>query len=87
MLTALRRAAAGEQADIAKPMKRIEAGVTEIALPFRGDAYRVVYTVRIGNALYVLHSFKKKSTKGISTPKKEIDLIKSRLRQVKELVK
>ncbi len=46
--TALRIAAQGEMADIAKPMKGLGSGVFEIALPYRGDAYRVVYAVQIG---------------------------------------
>jgi hypothetical protein len=41
--------------------------------------YRAVYTVRLADAIYVLHAFQKKSKKGIATPQKEIDLIKKRL--------
>jgi phage-related protein len=41
--------------------------------------YRAVYTVRLADAIYVLHAFQKKSKKGIATPKKEIDLIRERL--------
>lgn len=43
------------------------------------DTYRAVYTVRFKAAIYVLHAFQKKSKKGISTPKPEIDLIWRRL--------
>ncbi len=53
--------------------------VLEIAAPYAGDTYRAVYTVRFEDAIYVLHAFQKKSKRGISTPKKEIDLIKHRL--------
>ena len=49
------------------------------------NAYRAVYTVSIGERVYVLHCFEKKSTQGIRTPKKEIDLIKQRLRRAKEM--
>jgi phage-related protein len=38
-----------------------------------------VYTVRFQDAIYVLHVFQKKSTKGIATPAREIGLIKRRL--------
>jgi phage-related protein len=41
--------------------------------------YRAVYTVRFGDAIYVLHAFQKKSKKGIATPKQEIELIRRRL--------
>ena len=53
--------------------------VLEIVAPYAGDTYRAVYTVRFEDAIYVLHAFQKKSKRGISTPKKEIDLIKQRL--------
>jgi phage-related protein len=42
-LTALTIAAEGGKSDIAKPMQRLGSGVFEIALLFRGDAFRVVY--------------------------------------------
>ena len=53
--------------------------ILEIVVPHAGDTYRAVYTVRFENAIYMLHAFQKKAKKGISTPKKEIDLIKQRL--------
>ena len=51
----------------------------EIVVPFQSDAYRAVYTVRFADIVYVLHAFQKKSTQGIATPKREIDLIGKRL--------
>ena len=54
--------------------------VLEIVDDFDGDTFRAVYTVRFANAAYVLHPFQKKSKKGIATPKQEIELIRSRLR-------
>jgi phage-related protein len=53
--------------------------VLEIVAPHHGDTYRVIYTVRFQDVIYVLHVFQKKSTKGIVTPKREIDLIWQRL--------
>lgn len=44
-----------------------------------GNNYRAVYTVRFAGAIYVLHAFQKKSTKGVATPRKEIETIKLRL--------
>jgi phage-related protein len=86
-LTALTIAAEGGKADIAKPMQGLGSGVFEIALPFRGDAFRVVYAVQFGNDVWVIHAFQKKSTQGIKTPKREIDLIKERLKRLKEMLR
>lgn len=86
-LTALTIAAENGKADIAKPFKGLGSGIFEIALPFRGDAYRVVYAVQIANAIWVLHAFQKKSTQGIKTPQHEVDLIESRLKQLKEMLR
>ena len=60
------------------------ATVFEIALPFKGDAFRVVYAVQFVEEIWVLHAFQKKSTHGIKTPQREIDLIKDRLKRLKE---
>jgi phage-related protein len=84
-LRALTVAAEGEKADIAKPFKRLGSGVFEIALPLRGNAFRVLYAVQIADEIWVIHAFQKKSTQGIQTPKHEVDLIKSRLKQLKEM--
>jgi phage-related protein len=83
---ALTVAAGGGKADIAKPMQGLGAGLYEIALPFRGDAFRVIYAVRIGADLWVIHAFQKKSKHGIRTPEHEIDLIGDRLRPLKEML-
>lgn len=85
-LTALTIAAEGGKADIAKPLLGIGAAVFEIALPYRGDAYRVVYAVQLGEDIWVIHAFQKKSTRGIKTPKHEIDVIKGRLKSLKEML-
>jgi phage-related protein len=85
-LTALTVAAEGGKADIAKPLKGLGSGVLEIALPWRGDAFRVVYAIQIGDEIWVLHAFQKKSTQGIKTPQHEIELIENRLRRLKELL-
>jgi phage-related protein len=51
---------------------------------FEGDSYRAVYTVRMSQAVYVLHAFKKKSNRGIKTPQADIDLIRRRLKAAEE---
>jgi phage-related protein len=76
--------AEGEHPDIAKPPKGFGSGVLELALKFRGDAYRVVYAVQIGADIWVVHAFQKKSKSRIKTPKAEIDLINERLKRLKE---
>ena len=86
-LTALTVAAEGGKADIAKPIHGMGSGVFEIALPFHGDAFRVVYTVQFAAEIWVIHAFHKKSTQGIKTPKREIDLIKDRLKWLKEMLR
>lgn len=80
-------AAEGGKADIAKPMKGLGSGVFEIALPYRGNAFRVVYAVQVGDDLWVVHAFQKKSTDGIKTPKREIDLIGDRIKRLKEILR
>ncbi|MFZ1084222.1 MAG: type II toxin-antitoxin system RelE/ParE family toxin [Terracidiphilus sp.] len=85
-LTALTMAAENGKADIAKPFKGVGSGVFEIALPLRGNAFRVVYAVQIGDEIWVIHAFQKKSTQGIKTPLHEVELIKSRLKKLKEML-
>src|SRR5580704_9813327 len=79
-LTALTIAAEGGKADLVKPMRGMGPGVFEIALPFRGNAFRVVYAVQLADDIWVVHAFQKKSTQGIKTPTREVDLIKDRLK-------
>lgn len=69
----------------AKPFKGIGSGVFEIALRHAGEAYRTVLAVQLGRNIYVLHAFQKKSKKGIATPKPDVDLIKQRYKEAKEL--
>ncbi len=79
---AIRTAQRGGKHPDAKPLTGFgSAGVLEVIENSDGDAYRAVYTVKFAEMIYVLHVFKKKSTKGKKTPKPDIDLIKSRLRE------
>lgn len=87
MLSALTIAAEGSKSDSAKPFKGVDGGVFEIAIKHRGDAFRVIYAVRIGADIWVIHAFQKKSKSGIKTPQMEIDLISERLRRLKEALK
>jgi len=65
----------------AKPMKHLGSGVFEIVEDFDTDTYRGVYAVRFEGAIYVLHAFKKKSTRGAETPRHTIELIEQRLKE------
>ncbi len=78
-------AQAGSLSPAAKPFKGVGSGVFEIRADYRTDTYRAVYAVKIGARVYVLHCFQKKSRRGIQTPKKDVDLIKRRLRMAQEL--
>ena len=78
----------GEKPANAKPLKGFGgASVLEIVEDFDGDTWRAAYTVAVADAVYVLHFFQKKSKKGIATPKKELDLIRRRLRDALEHAK
>ena len=86
-LTALTIAAEGGKSDIARPLHGLGSGVFEIALAFRGDAFRVVYALQLSDEIWVVHAFQKKSKQGIKTPKHEIDLVKDRLKRLKEALR
>ncbi len=85
-LDALTVAAEGGKAAIARPMKGLGSGVFELALPLRGNAFRVVYAVQLADEVWVLHAFQKKSAHGIKTPKHEVDLVRDRLKRLKEML-
>ena len=76
----------GGKADNVKPMKGLGSGAMEIVIRHRGDAFRVIYAVQIGVDIWVVHAFQKKSTQGFKTPKHEIDLVKVRLKRLKEML-
>jgi len=86
-LAALTIAAEGGKADIAKPLRGMGSGVFEIALAFRGGAYRVIYAVQLADEIWVVHAFQKKSTQGIKTPQREIELVEDRLKRLKEMLR
>ena len=65
-----------------KPLIGLKPAVFEIVSSYNTNTYRLAYTVKISEVVYVLHCFLKKSKKGIATPKKEMNLIKQRLRDI-----
>ena len=74
----------GETAEHVKPFKGVGSGVFEIVDRYQKDAYRLVYAVQIGNNIYVLHAFQKKSKSGIATPKPDVELIQKRYKEAQE---
>jgi phage-related protein len=85
-LQALVIAADGGYPDIAKPLTGLGQGLFELRLNDRAGTYRVVYAVKVGDDLWVIHAFQKKSKTGIKTPRNEIELIQARLKSLKELL-
>ena len=73
----------GETHESTKLFKGYGSGIYEIVSDFYKNAYRAVYIVNLGNAVYVLHAFQKKSKKGIKTPKEEVTVIEERLKKLK----
>lgn len=81
---ALTFVAEGVTPDIAKPLTGLGSGAWELAIRSRGDAFRVVYVLQLGDDIWIVHVFQKKSKKGIATPKREIDLVRERIKRLKE---
>ncbi|HYE35351.1 type II toxin-antitoxin system RelE/ParE family toxin [Methylocaldum sp.] len=69
----------GEQPDDFKPMPSIGKGVEEIRVWDDSGTYRVIYTARLADAVYVLHAFQKKTQ---ATPKRDIETAKERYAQL-----
>ena len=72
---------------MATPMHGLGSGVFEIAMPFKGDAFRVIYAVQLADEMWVVHAFRKKSTQGTKTPQREIDVTKDRVKRLKEMLR
>ena len=82
---ALYLAQTGRKHVTAKPLRGFGgAGVLEIIEDHDGSTYRTVYTVKLADAVYVLHAFQKKSRRGIETPKQEMDIVRERLRRARQ---
>lgn len=82
---ALRAAQKGMKHPDAKPLHGFGgAGVLEIVEDFDGSTFRAVYTVKLKHGVYALHAFQKRSTQGIKTPQREIEMIKQWLKAAEE---
>lgn len=85
---ALSLAQAGDRHDDAKILKGFGgAGVLEVVEDDAAGTYRAVYTVKFPEAVFVLHCFQKKSKRGASTPKEEMDIVHARLKVAEAYVK
>jgi phage-related protein len=83
---ALHLAEHGEKSLHATPLVGFKgAGVLEVVSNSDGKTYRAVYTVRLSEAVFVLHCFQKKSKTGIATPAKDMDLVRSRLKDAERI--
>lgn len=72
----------------AKPLSGLGGGgVVEVVSDYRGDTFRAVYTVRLARCLFVLHAFQKKSKTGRETPRRDMELIRQRLREAEEIAR
>jgi len=61
------------------------SGVIEISDDYDGNTFRSIYTASLGERIYVLHVFQKKSKRGVATPRTDIDLIRGRLKAAKAI--
>jgi phage-related protein len=82
MIEVLALLSEGHDASNTKPLSNLGSGVCEITV-----AYRTVYALKLDDDVWVIHAFKKKSNKGIKTPKPDIDLIKQRIKGLKETLR
>lgn len=62
-----------------KPMPTVGQGVREIRIRDEHGAFRVIYLASLGEAVYVLHAFQKKSQQA---PKRDLDLAAARFKQI-----
>jgi phage-related protein len=82
---ALYQAQIGQKHESAKMLHGFAERVWQVRADDSGGTYRAVYVAQFGEAVYVLHAFQKKSTSGIATPQRELDLIRQRLQLVRRL--
>lgn len=71
----------------AKPLHGLGSGVMEIVANEQGGTWRAVYTISIGDSIYVIHAFQKKSKTGNATPASEMEVIRQRLSQLRSEVR
>lgn len=82
---ALYQAQIGQRHESAKLIHGFEAAVWQVRAEHPSGTYRAVYIVELEDAVYVLHTFQKKATSGIATPRRDIDVIHQRLKLARKL--
>ena len=75
----IQRLQEGEKPLNSRPMKSIGQGVFELRQMDEKGWYRLIYLKKVGDRLFILHSFVKKSAK---TSQKDLKIAKNRLKQV-----
>ncbi len=75
----LERVQRGEQPDDFKAMPSIGPGVEELRIREPAGTYRVIYTARLDDAVYVLHAFQKKTR---ATSREDVALARKRFRDI-----
>lgn len=80
----LHQAQMGMKHQNAEPLHGDLSGVMGLKTDDGSGTYRAVYIAKLAERIYVLHCFKKKSKRGISTPKADLDVIRRRLRYARE---
>jgi phage-related protein len=79
---ALYQAQIGQKHESAKMLHGFAATVWQVRADDPSGTYRAVYVAQLRDAVYVLHAFQKKAASGISTPQRELDVIRQRLKLV-----
>jgi phage-related protein len=69
----------GKEPDDWKPMNTVGQGVREIRIKDTAGAFRIIYIAKLGDAVYVLHCFQKKTQR---TSKADLDLAAKRYRDL-----
>ena len=81
---ALYQAQVGSKHRDAKPLKGLGSGVLEVVARHHGGTYRAIYLVQFGAAVYVLHAFQKRAKRGIATPRREMEIVRRRLKAAEQ---
>lgn len=71
----------GLEPDDWKPMNTVGQGVKEIRIRDTAGAFRIIYVAKFADAVYVLHSFQKKTAK---TSKSDLDLATRRYHDLRK---
>ena len=82
---ALYQAQIGQMHESAKLLHGLEAAVWQVRADDPSGTYRAVYVVKLQDAAYVLHAFQKKAKSGVGTSRRDIEIIRQRLKLARKL--